>query len=64
MKRLLVPLTTFTVFVGFPGTAAAESNGPECGGSAPPVKGIVVLTTIAIVLVFVAVMAAAVARRR
>jgi hypothetical protein len=43
---------------------AAECNGPDCGSSAPPVEGIVVLTTIAIILLFVAVMAAGEARRR
>jgi hypothetical protein len=64
MRRLIVAIIAVAALVGLPATVAAECNGPDCGGSTPPVEGIVVLTTIAIILLFVAVMAAAEARRR
>jgi len=64
MRRLIVAIGSLAMLAGLPETVAAECNGPDCGSSAPPVEGIVVLTTIAIILLFVAVMAAGEARRR
>ena len=63
MRRLVVIATSVVVLMSMPATAAADCNGPDCG---PPevVVPSAIAWTLAIVLVFLAVMLAAEFRRR
>jgi hypothetical protein len=62
-RRLLIAATGVAALMIMPASAAADCNGPDCG-PAPVVEGPVIAMTIAIILVFFAVMAAAEVRRR
>ena len=64
MRRLAVAATSLAALLMLPASAAADCNGPDCGGLQPPVEGVTLLVTIAILLAFVTVMAAAEVRRR
>jgi len=63
MRRLVVAATTVATLMIMPATVAADCNGPDCG-PVPVVEGPVIAMTIAIILVFFALMAAAELRRR
>ena len=65
MRRLAVGATTLaSALIGLPATVAADCNGPDCDGVAPPVDSLVIVLMLAIMVVFLAAMAAAEARRR
>jgi hypothetical protein len=63
MRRLIVAATSVAVLMSRPAMAAADCTGPDCG---PPevVEASGIVWTLAIVLVFLAVMLAAEFRRR
>ena len=63
MRRLIVATGILAVLMSMPATVAADCNGPDCG---PPevVEPSAIAWTLAIVLVFLAVMLAAEFRRR
>jgi len=64
MRRLAVAAMSVALLVMLPVSTAADCNGPDCDGLQPPVEGLTLLVTIAILLAFVTVMAAAGLRRR
>ena len=63
MRRLAVAAFSVAALLVLPATAAADCNGPDCE-PIPPVDGLVIVMTVAIVLAFATIMAAAEARRR
>jgi len=65
MRRLLAAATIgAAMFVALPAGVAADCNGPGCGVVDPPVEGLVIVLTIALVVAVFTAMAAAEARRR
>jgi hypothetical protein len=65
LRRLATAATIgLLALVALPATAVADCNGPGCGVVDPPVEGLVIVMTIAIVVASFTVMAVAGARRR
>jgi hypothetical protein len=58
MRRLAVAAIGVAVLIMLPATAAADCNGPACEPE-PAVEGLAIVVTVAIVLAFAAIMAAA-----
>ena len=64
MRRLAAAATISLIsFVSLPASVAADCNGPACM-EVPPVEGLAIVVTVAIMVAFFAVMAVAEARRR
>ncbi len=64
LRRLAAAATIGMIaLVALPGSVAADCNGPACM-EAPPVEGLAIVVTVAIMVAFFTVMAVAEARRR
>lgn len=62
-RRLVIVAMSVAAIMATPASAAADCNGPGCEPP-PPVEGLTIVATFAIVMVFAAIMAVAEVRRR